>query len=227
MTPPKHYSHRTPKPKSVTITENFSDIIRSHQIFKTNHHNLYEQLLRPEKDEKLSVELMQNAWKPTIKNEYIRTLDVKLHAASTSMVAFIDLSREKLKQYKGETFFSTYERSNNQIRTNPDYFFLRQFRNYLTHFGVAPLRLTSPMTVDSTRILLTPEDLMAYQGWGIVLKKGKLVKSLEDENAVKEYLRQHPEGVYLAPIIKSYMDDMNKMWSTTIVSIARLETGGS
>lgn len=125
------------------------------------------QLLRAgETQETLIVELLQNVREPVVRREFMAQLDQRLHNMLAGAVSLVDHTRRIISTYPQTGFSREFEAKNGLVVEQSVSQFLRRFRNYLLHYGQAPITLKGSLAPDLTgEVLLDCADLLKWDGW--------------------------------------------------------------
>jgi len=93
----------------------------------------------------LAVELIQNVGPEHKRVEFYAQLDQRLHNMLSSATTLVDHTRRLIQKYEGSDLASEFELRNTAVKNAQVSQFLRRFRNYLLHVGMAPLGATLSM----------------------------------------------------------------------------------
>lgn len=157
-------------------SERWDVVIRSWSVFARNTEELIRLLNVPTMDFAVALQLMgddREATKP-----FWEELDQRLHNQVASIASLVDQTRRLLDYYRADAsdVLAEYEVRNTVTRAMPEGAFLRKLRNYLLHYGVAPilqelsLNMGGVVTAGTTgvtghTIKLSAQRLLEYDGW--------------------------------------------------------------
>lgn len=118
--------------------ERWQVVGRSFTVFSRNTTELMDLLNAPATDVALSLQLMGDDRGAT--DAFWEELDQRLHNQLASAVSLVDHTRRLLDHYKADvpTLAEEYVRRNAAVTEMNETAFLRDLRNYLLHYGVAP-----------------------------------------------------------------------------------------
>jgi hypothetical protein len=187
------------------------ELARGVAVWGSNTKELMRHIRLAETNEELQMELMQNLHDPAIRDRYMAKLDQKLHNALAAVVSLVEQTRPFLKHYEEKSPLRVgFEERSAKVRDVPAAKFLRRFRNYLLHYGVAPF-VTNMVFVSGgtpkTEITLDARALLEWDDWTAVPRL---------------YLIEHPEGVQLGTIVHEYSLAMNALYEWLIRELADL-----
>jgi hypothetical protein len=156
----------------------FERVVRSFNIFGRNAHELFDLLRAAETDFLSSMRLMEITGFEAedgarFREEFWGELDQRLYNMVSSAVAVVDHTRPLLAFYEHESeFVAEWGERSDEVAKSPRALFLRRLRNYLLHYGVAPLTrsmVLGPPKVakdwDDLTIRLSPDGLLRYSDW--------------------------------------------------------------
>ena len=187
------------------------ELARGVAVWGSNTKELMRHIRLAETNEELQVELMQNLHDPAVRDRYMAKLDQKLHNALAAVVSLVEQTRPFLKHYEASSPLRVgFEERSAKVKDVPAAKFLRRFRNYLLHYGVAPFVTNMNFTGDGvpkTEITLDSRALLEWNDWTAV---------------PRQYLIDHPEGVQLGSIVHEYSLAMNELYEWLIRELADL-----
>ena len=187
------------------------ELARGVAVWGSNTKELMRHIRLAETNEQLQMELMQNLHDPAVRDRYMAKLDQKLHNALASVVSLVDQTRPFLARYEEDSPLRVgFAERSVIVMDVPAAKFLRRFRNYLVHYGVAPLMTTikfSGSDSPSTEVKLDSQVLLEWKDWTA---------------APRQYLIDHPEGVQLGTIVHEYSLAMNALYEWLIRELADL-----
>lgn len=177
----------------------WDELHRAHSVWVRNENELTALLRAGELNEELSIELMQNVRPQTVRMDYFSQLDQRLFNMIGSATALVEQTSHVTDHYPESTFQAEFVARNSVIRDAPASAFIRRFRNYLLHYGSAPMTGTSTYKDETltTRILLDSAELLTRFDWPV---------------AAREYLQANPEGIHLRGIIETYSRQMGELY---------------
>lgn len=129
--------------------------------------------------------------KPQISNareEFFGKLDQRLANFVSSQAMLVDHTRRILKHYEGRPFYQEFLERNAVVRDLPSANFMRNLRNYLLHYGNAPLVTTysfgsaAPKEGSNLKLSLDSAALLEWDSWSA---------------KAREYIEASGEGVDL------------------------------
>ena len=129
---------------------------------------------------------------PEVQRRFNDELDRRLLNFGSSASALVDISRRILGDYGGTDFFEEYERRRAPLSEHPAPRFLRDLRNFLQHFGVAPIGFRMSRTDEGTyefHVLLARDALLGWEKWSA---------------DVKQYLIDGPKQIPLLALVTDY-----------------------
>jgi hypothetical protein len=152
-------------------SERWDVVRRSLSVFTLNTNELMDVLNRPRADPALALRLLNDdAGEETL--PFWDELDQRLHNPLSSAVSLIDHTRRLLNYYEADfpTVVADHEARNATIREMNETAFLRDLRNYLLHYGAAPvmqsIRLgTSEGSAIGYSVKLSPRRLLEWDKW--------------------------------------------------------------
>jgi len=144
---------------------------RSWTVYLRNTHELIRLLNVPASNLGVSLQLMGDDREATA--PFWEELDQRLHNLLSSAVSLVDHTRRLLKYYEPDvpTFVAEYGRRNTAVTDMNETSFLRDFRNYLLHYGAPPVVQNmdlGPMTQADTTghsIKLSATRLLEWDKW--------------------------------------------------------------
>jgi hypothetical protein len=151
-------------------TELWEVVRRSYSVFARNTTELMNILNIPSTDAMVGLQLMGDDREATA--PYWEQLDQRLHNQLASAVSLIDHQRRLLSYYVADfpAVVADYSSRNDGIIGMGEAAFLRDLRNYLLHYGAAPVLQTFELgqtEISRGRYLLklSAEQLLRWDGW--------------------------------------------------------------
>lgn len=122
--------------------ERWHVVERSWQIFGRNTTELVNFLKRPAEDPQLLMQIVTSG--PTESASFWEELDQRLHNQLAAAVSLVDHTRRLTDYYADDApqLINEFTLRNQAVRELQQTAFLRDLRNYLLHYGVAPMVLT-------------------------------------------------------------------------------------
>ncbi len=206
-----------------TGRSHFDRVQRSWNIFWRNADELVGLLHSVETNPVASLRLTQDTGAgdeelDRFHREFWDALDQRLHNLVSSAVSLIDHTRPLVDFYEHEpTFQDEFRAKNEEVARSAHASFLRRLRNYLLHYGVAPLmqtiRLEATFTDqwDHLRIQLSANDLLAWSGWN---------------QEQREFLESFDGGPPLRDVCVGYAEDMRNLYTWLFAQHSRLHVPG-
>lgn len=201
----------------------FDRVRRSWTVFWRNANELVGLLHAVETDPVSSLRLMQDPGSgdedlDQFHREFWEALDQRLHNLVSSAVSLVDHTRPLVGFYEHEPAFQdAFTAKNDLVAKSPRASFLRRLRNYLLHYGMAPVMQTmslGPTTVgewDHLRIQLSAEALLSWSGWNAVQR---------------EYLGTFDGGPPLREECVAYAEDMRDLYTWLFQQFRTLHVPG-
>jgi hypothetical protein len=201
----------------------FERVQRSWVVFWRNANDLLGLLHSVETNAVASLMLMQAPRSGQVDvdefhEEFWAALDQRLHNLVAAAVSLIDHTRPLIAFYEHEPAFrAEFERRNDAVRLSPRASFVRALRNYLVHYGVAPLmqtmtlRPTTSEDWDELRIKLSAQGLLRWEKWN---------------QQQRAYLENFEDGPPLRDEFKAYVEDMRDVYNWLFQQHAKLHPPG-
>lgn len=130
-------------------------------------------------------------------------LDQRLHNLLAAIVSLVDHTRPLIRFYEDAApeFCAECEDRNGAVRDSFRGEFVRRFRNYLLHYGFAPLSqrllLTGSDWSDQFTINLDRESLLAWDDWTV---------------PAREFLESFEEDIHLRAVVVEYLNEMQAVY---------------
>lgn len=188
----------------------FDRVVRSFNVFGRNAGELFRLLRAVETDFLSSMRLMESPGSDDedgakFREQFWGQLDQRLHNMVSSAIGVVDHTRPLVTFYDHEhDFVVEWERRSEKVAKSPHALFLRRLRNYLLHYGMAPvmqsMELGPPKSLaewDNLTIKLSARGLLRYPDWNA---------------SHREYIRSFDEGPPLRQITQEYADDMTGLY---------------
>jgi hypothetical protein len=183
------------------------ELVRGVSVWSRNTKALMRHLRLAETNENLQEELAQNVYAPTVRDEYFAKLDQQLHNTLASAISLVEQTRPFMADYKGTVLHDGFRSLTKQLMDKPANEFLRRFRNYLVHYGMAPFVVTSS-TKDGkkmiTSLIIDAERLLEWSGWTA---------------GPYAFLQSQTKGINLADIVHKYAVEMNDLYEWLITQL--------
>jgi hypothetical protein len=201
----------------------FNRVHRSWNVFWRNANEMVGLLRSVEADAVSSLRLMQEPSAgdqelTEFHREFWQALDQRLHNLLSSATSVIDHTRPLVAFYEHEPDFQAeFQDRNGRVASSPRATFLRRLRNYLLHYGVAPLMQTlrlGPTTAqewDHLRVQLSGIRLLVWDGWN---------------REQREFIGSFDNGPPLREICVQYAEDMRELYMWLFEQHARLHVPG-
>ncbi len=151
--------------------ERLDSIGRSWIVFKRNTDELLNVLDRPNNDVIFSMVLMGDD-RDAI-GSFWGEVDQRLHNELASAISLIDHARRHLVYFKSDVpvIFAEYEKRNLTIRNMNETKFLRNMRNYLLHYGTAPMVQSLNLISGGHSFMLNAASLLKWSGWNAEMRE--------------------------------------------------------
>ena len=188
----------------------FDRVVRSYSIFARNARELVMLLHSVETDPVRSLTLMQDSDDGPIpdssgfRTEFWAQLDQRLHNMVSGAISVVDQTRPLVKFYGHETaFVSDFTTRSKKVAESPRAVFLRRLRNYLLHYGVAPMMQTMNLAPtsgedwDHLKVQLSGEALLAWDGW---------------TTPSRAFIQDQDGGPHLRQVTVDYFEDMRSLY---------------
>lgn len=151
--------------------ERWNVVDRSWCVFARNTHELLHFLGTPYRDPSVLLTIVNRG--PVESSGFWEELDQRLHNHLSSATSLVDHTRRLLKYYEDEAsdFVSEVRARNEVVRNLKQAAFLRDLRNYLLHYGTAPvvvsMSLAPPLRGEPIEhaIKLSASRLLGATGW--------------------------------------------------------------
>lgn len=186
----------------------FERVGRSRDVFVRNTNELLQLLAGVETDSLASARLFGHPHEDSAEGEFRREfwgrLDQRLHNAISAAVSLVEHTRPLIDFYDHEARFTAEWATRNQdVRESDEASFLRRLRNYLLHYGAAPVMQTirlgrvSQGESEGLTIGLSPNGLLAFDGWN---------------NKEREFIRGFASGVPIRRVVTKYAISMEELY---------------
>lgn len=175
-----------------------NEIGRAFGVWVRNSVDLYALLAYAETDEEMQMELIRNVGDQSKREDYMRALDKHMHAYTASLGTLIDITRRVMDKYPDTDLYREWERRSLIVRAVEGAEFIRQLRNFLSHFANPPINTRGDLIAGTAEVLLDPESLNGYKKWSA---------------ASKDYIAAHPDGVRLSTIMPTYQQSMQEFYA--------------
>lgn len=151
--------------------ERLNSIGRSWIVFQRNTDELLNVLKRPNDDVMFSMVLLGDA-RGAI-DSFWGEVDQRLHNELASAVSLIDHTRRHLEYFKSDVpvIFAEYEKRNLTIKNMNETKFLRNMRNYLLHYGTAPMVQSFNLISGGHSFMLNAASLLKWSGWNVEMRE--------------------------------------------------------
>ncbi len=187
----------------------FERVVRSFNVFGRNVRELFNLLRAVETDVVSSMRLMESTGAEDgarFREEFWGQLDQRLHNMVSAAVGVVDHTRPLLAFYEHRPeFVAEWETRSGKVAKSSRAMFLRRLRNYLLHYGMAPIMQTMALGPpkdakdwDALTIMLSAEGLLRYSGWNTSQRK---------------YIRSFNGGPPLRQITQEHADDMTALYA--------------
>jgi hypothetical protein len=181
-------------------------VTRSYVVFRRNSQELTRILDRPRADIDFSMKLSSDHSSETA--EFWDEVDQRLHNELASAVSLVDHTRRLLGYFEPDVpdIVASYHERNSGVMALNETRFLRDLRNYLLHYGVAPI-------IQSISFRQTEE--MSEWNHHIKLKSSRLLEWREWSRQSREYLVSFgdSDGPVLRNDVVVYVSAMQELFS--------------
>lgn len=150
--------------------------------------------------------------------EFWDALDQRLHNLVSSAASLVDHTRPLVDFYEYEPAFrEEFKTRNETVAQSPRASFLRRLRNYLLHYGMAPLMETMRLETttaeewDHLRVQLSGDGLLGWDGWN---------------RTQRAFISSFEGGPPLREICHAYADDMRELYAWLFEQFPRLHVPG-
>lgn len=181
--------------------EHWETVRRAWTIFARNTTELVNLLNEPASNPALALLLMQDGIEGA--TGYWDALDQRLHNQVASAASLVDHTRNLMKYLKDAPFLvEEFQERNQRVRDMPEALFLRDLRNYLLHYGVAP-------RVQVIDLVPAPGST----GYSFKLSASKLLEWKKWSNPARTYLAGFPDrdGPVLGAEVVAYANAMEAL----------------
>ncbi len=167
-------------------------------IFVRNRKDLLLLLDKPNKNEDLRIELIQNVQAQTAKEDFISEMLRLLHNYIASSASLIDHSRRFIEKYPDSDFSKNYQIRRTAIASSPEHCFLKDLRNYIVHFDIPPIGYQVSFNGDSFEPRLTSKRLLRRRKWS---------------STSKSYIETSGEYVNIIPLVNDHSRCIDDLYS--------------
>ena len=189
--------------------ERWDVVQRSWSVFARNTTELVNLLKMPATNFDVSLLLMGDDIDASA--PFWQELDQRLHNELASAVSLVDHTRRLLKHYQDDAphFVNEYLDRNTSVTTMEEAVFLRDLRNYLLHYGVAPIIQSlslgpiNDVGMTGHSIKLSSSGLLRWDGWKA--RSRTFLGRYEDR-----------DGPVLARDVVAYANAMSKLFDWTL-----------
>jgi hypothetical protein len=184
--------------------ERWEVVRRSFGVFRRNTTELIELLNIPATNVAVSLELMGDDRDTT--DAFWDELDQRLHNQIAGAVSLVDHTRRFLKYYAADipTLVAEYDRRNAIITEMNETAFLRDLRNYLLHYGVAPVIQTLELGTTGHSVKLSSARLLEWR------KKNKKKWSARSNAYLSSFADS--DGPVLGRDVAAYANAMSELF---------------
>jgi hypothetical protein len=200
----------------------FERVERSWTVFARTARELIGLLHSVETDALSSLRLMQDpsggSEEAKFHREFWAQLDQRLHNMLSGAVSLVDHTRPLVRFYPHEyAFTGEYAARSGKVADSPRASFLRKLRNYLLHYGMAPLMHTMRLEDvavedwDHLEIQLSPDALLAWPDWNASQRK---------------FIRECQPGPPLRKLAVGYAEDMEELYTWLLQQYSVLHVPG-
>lgn len=151
--------------------ERLDSLARSWTVFARNTDELLDVLDRPNNDVVLSLVLMGDDREAI--GPFWGEVDQRLHNELASAVSLVDHTR-RLLEYLGSDvsgIIAEYTERNLKIMAMNETKFLRKLRNYLLHYGTAPILQSLNLASGEHSLKLNAASLLKWPEWNVQMRK--------------------------------------------------------
>lgn len=156
-------------------SERWEVVGRSYSVFARNTTELMNLLNVPTTDTMVGLQLMGDDHEATA--PYWEELDQRLHNQLSGAVSLVDHTGRLLDYYEADfpTMVAGFQSRNTSITEMNETAFLRKLRNYLLHYGAAPVLQTFELGQTEIRrgrylLKLSAEQLLKWDGWKVAAR---------------------------------------------------------
>jgi hypothetical protein len=183
--------------------DRWNTVHRSWNVFARNTTELINHLKVPATNIVFSLQLMGDDRDAT--QPFWDELDQRLHNQLASAVSLVDHTRRLLKYYESEgSIVADYGVRNDALVALGETGFLRDFRNYLVHYGLAPtIQVMS----------LGPINEVGMTGHSIKLSSEALLKWDKWNSRSRKYLESFKDGPVLGMAVSNYANAMCELFT--------------
>lgn len=163
-------------------------------IFVVNRRQLLDLLDRPNHDEELCVELIQNVREQKVKKAFEVEMLRLIHNYIASASSLIDHSRRFITQYSGSTFGRDYDKRRGGISATGEHNFIKDLRNYVVHYAIPPIGWLVAIDKNDKETFtprLTSATLLEWDKWSA---------------QASQYINEAGEHINLVPLINVHAD---------------------
>lgn len=164
-------------------------------VFLPNLAELVGLLERAATDEELAIELMQNMWKPVIRERFQAAVTRGLHNYLSSAMSLVDHVRALMRGRTG-AIANEFARRRSALVTNPEVPFVQDLRNFTVHLALPLVGHTvtlpgsnDPGGVAAGEVEVAVTQLLSWKGWTA---------------ASMSYLEQQGDAIALRPVIRRH-----------------------
>lgn len=174
--------------------ERLDSLGRSWIVFARNTNELLDLLDRPNKDVLFSIALMGDD-RDAI-GLYWGEVDQRLHNELASAASLIDHARRHLEYFESDVpgIFAEYTERNLKITAMSETKFLRKLRNFLLHYGTAPILHSLDLVSGEFSLKLNATSLLKWPEWNVEMRE--YLSAFDDRNG--PLLRREVEAYAIA-----------------------------
>jgi hypothetical protein len=162
---------------------------RAVDAFARTSTDLYALLTYAETDHDMQTELMRNVGDRSKRDAFMTALDLTMSAYGAAVATLIDIVRRIMNNYEGTDLHAEFLKRRAVVSSVRGSDFIRQLRNFLSHYTYPPINTRGDLIANTAEILLDPESLEKFDGWNA---------------QSKALIAENPHGVRLTDIMPDY-----------------------
>ncbi|WP_454084712.1 hypothetical protein [Georgenia sp. Marseille-Q6866] len=173
---------------------------RVHKVLSANEAELLTLIASFETNPEVALEIISHGdGRQEARELYFDELLRRMHNYLSAVKMLVDHTRNLVKQYPGQPFVEEFRSKVTYLASRGRGPFLQKLRDYLVHYRIPPFGMTMKLVGQPEfTVHLDREAALEFRDWPAI---------------AKEFLREQPAEIPLAPLVRDYSQDLEELYS--------------
>lgn len=174
---------------------------RVHRVLAANEAELLSLVDEFANNPTFAIEIMRSPGDPGVRDAFYDELFRRMHNYLSAVKMLVDHTRNLSRAYEGTDFANEYQKRVAEFAETGCGPFLQKLRDYLVHYKIPPFGLDMHWEQGDDEATFT-----------VHLARDAALEFKEWPSRARDYLRSQPEKIPLAPLVREYSGDIERLY---------------